>query len=464
MPIRFVTGKPGAGKGLVSMNTIIEELRTTKRPIITNFAIKMEPWVNARGEPQLGLRNHLLNKYGETFHAENRIFLLDEKQAGRFFLYRAFLVDAKELKYELKVASFRAREGKDGEEELIDFDPSLLSQSGGCLYVIDEAWMFWGARNWQKTGTALLFYNNQHRKVGDDTLIVTQHTKQIDAMIQRVAQEFWVCRNRSLLRVGIFRQPDDFSVAVFENPPTGAAQEPMNTFKFKLDAKGMASSFDTTAGVGLTGRLQGDVGRRKKGIPFKVLIALMVCVPLLVWYLVHHFLTWGAHKAVSTIELPQVQQPNALHGVTVPPAVPAKVHGFGMDFPVPPGFGNGVLASSQTNLPVKVTGKMFFAGNWVIALSDGRIYDSRDLSIHGVVTPQYVSLNGTNYEYANTADLKPLAAEMKLSTPEPVSSYQPRQVTAVHYQGGNLFPIGTTRVAAGALAQIPEAVVIPAGE
>ncbi len=163
------------------------------------------------------------------------------------------------------------------------FNTDLAAQSGGVLYVVDEAWKFYSARNWQKTGEATLFYAAQHRHFGDDVLIVTQHTKQIDPAIQRVAQDFWVVTNHSKLSMGFFRQPDIFSVAIYDQAPSGSQLKPMSRKIFKLDKKGLAQTYDTSAGVGLTGRMAADVGSRRKGLPWWGLIVLIAVIGFLLY-------------------------------------------------------------------------------------------------------------------------------------------------------------------------------------
>ena len=48
------------------------------------------------------------------------------------------------------------------------------------------------------------------------------------------------------------------------------SKEPMSTREFSLDVAGLAACYDTSAGVGVTGRGDADRGRRLKGIPFWV--------------------------------------------------------------------------------------------------------------------------------------------------------------------------------------------------
>jgi Zonular occludens toxin (Zot) len=263
--ITFVTGKPGAGKGLMAMKLIVDELVNTKRNVITNLAVRILPWINGRGEAMIGLQQFLLKTYGKDFDCLARVWFLHDDQAAEFFLWRVSKTAADGFRLERAKPEILSRGDN---EKVMGFDTDLATQNGSCFYVIDEAWKFWGSRNWQRTGEGVLFYNAQHRKFGDDVLIVTQHTKQIDPAVQRVAQDFWVVRNHGMLSMGIFRQPDAFTVAIYEHPPVGSSQEPMSRKVFTLDRKGIAQTYDTSAGVGLSGKMVADTMRRKKGIPW----------------------------------------------------------------------------------------------------------------------------------------------------------------------------------------------------
>ena len=186
--ISFITGKPGGGKGLLSMQQIVDELVNGQRHIICNTPVRLLPWIFGDGRPMLGLKAYLVLKYRKDFDCEKRVHVLPDEEISCFFLWR--VVEGQLIK-----AKFDSVRKGEGEERITGFDTSLASASGGILYVVDEAWKFYSARNWQKTGDAMLFYSAQHRHFGDDVLIVTQHTKQIDPAIQRVAQDFWVVTN-----------------------------------------------------------------------------------------------------------------------------------------------------------------------------------------------------------------------------------------------------------------------------
>ena len=300
--ISFITGKPGGGKGLLTQQQHVDELEKGKRCIITSLPVRVDPWYNGNWEPMIGLRGFLLKKYGKDFEVGTRVFLLDDDQAAEFFLFR--VIDGKLVKAE---AEYKTT--KDGERRLMSYDTSLAAKSGPVLYSIDEAWKHWGSRNWQKTGEGMLFYGAQHRHFGDDVLIVTQHTKQIDPAIQRVAQDFWVVRNHGKMSFGMFRQPAVFSVCIYDQAPTGAQIEPMSRKLFTLDKAGLAQTYDTSAGVGLAGRMVADVGARTKGLPWYFMLVVVFGLLALIWvgikfgsHLVTHVLVKSGPPITKAIE------------------------------------------------------------------------------------------------------------------------------------------------------------------
>lgn len=365
MAISFVTGKPGGGKGLVCMRAIIDELRNGDRPIITNLAVKLLPWVrrmkrngSVKWVPQLGLKSFLLKEYGKDFDCEKRVHLLSDEQAGEFYLYR---VSNGEL---IKADAVRDKDGK-----IVQFDTAPALANSGVLYIVDEAWKFYGAREWQSTGKGVLFYSAQHRKFGDTLLLCTQNTKQVDTALRQVAEDFWVCTNHSKKTLGMFRQPDMFSIKIFDQVPTGTTVEPMSRKLFKLDKKGLGSCYDTAAGVGLAGNGAADIGEKAKGLPAWTVIVFLVIVG---------FVVIGAAKGfgkVTTMMLTPKQS-----GKSAPAQMAGDVKPLMVSGPAP------VKQVSETVESKVVLERVYLTGysklnNELFALSDGRMLKETDAGV-----------------------------------------------------------------------------------
>lgn len=395
MPIHLVCGKPGGGKGLHYARKFEEVLTRTESPIVTNFAIELLPWVNGKGKPQLGLLAYLRYKYhGNTFFSDTRIFRITDEQASKFYLYRPVRdFDKKGVVYHLEEAEAYYKETRDGDRVVSSFDLSIFGRSSPCVYFIDEAWAFWASRHWQKTGDGVQAYNSQHRKAGDEVYIATQHTKQIDPAIPRLCQDFQVCRNGSLLRMGIFRQPSTFKVSIFEDAPTGSImQKPMATEKFKADFKGLAQTYDTTGGVGLAGRLSGD-SPKAKGLPFWVLPILGCLVPVIAYFVLAHGFKWGV-KQVTSVVLPGGSSTNSARGTN-------RVSGVASYF-LPSGFNPGAgtntgsASAAATNEPVRMVGYGGFDDHVFAMLSDGRIFRSGDNHLQ-LLTRDFCVVDGVRF-------------------------------------------------------------------
>jgi hypothetical protein len=236
--IHFIQGKPGGGKSLYSLMQIIEELRTGSRFVCTNLDIKL---------PELN--EYMCSEFGEDKHAHavgaawtDRVRLLTEDESKSFWTCEGPNRDHQE----------RTSEGTDFSKRL----------GHGVLYVIDECHIHFSAREWQKTSKDCMFYCSQHRKLGDDVMLVTQHPEQADKNFRRLAQDFTVLRNMGNETLIGFRFADRFRRATYlaEKKPKDN-QAPQEKGWFKLD-KQVASCYNTTAGVGILARA--DV-KEKKG-------------------------------------------------------------------------------------------------------------------------------------------------------------------------------------------------------
>lgn len=379
MSIHFITGKPGGGKGLVALQKIIDELVNGDRAIITNLALRIEPWirkVSKRGtvvyKPEIGLRNYLLSKYGKDFDCTKRIKLLMDDQTREFFLHRRNCENFIELKPQ-----------RDSNGRCIEFDTAPALQNGGVFYVIDEAWRDFGSRDWQNTGKGVLFYAAQHRKLGDDWLIVTQHTKQIETALRQVAQDYWVCTNHSKLKMGFFRQPDIFSVAIYDQAPTGAALQPMERKVFKLDKAGLGGCYDTAAGVGVSGFASADLNERKTGLPWWVSILMIIAMG----YVILKVCKGAGWLATIGLEKPQVK------AQLVTPVVQKQIQS------VP-----GEAAKDQTTvtnrfssaLAPEVCGSVNLDGKIRFYLTDGQVVSPPQVTSWG---PGFIELNGQRLQY-----------------------------------------------------------------
>ena len=307
-----IIGKPRNGKGRYSAHLIHQELEFSKRRFITNFAVEKYPWVTADHKPRRGLLDFLVEKHGDTFNARERIFRLTDEAISCYFLYRGLskkeienlgekhlqgyrkvtredgvLVESEWQHHndiELYVADHVSHEDKRGKKVVDEYDTRLASASGGHVNMIDEAWKFWPARGWSNTSEALNFHFAQVGKFTDENWLITHRINDVDSILVDRCQDFHVCTNHGKLNFSWFRQPSVFSVAVYSTKPTPSAEPTGGTKIFKQDKFGIMETFDTSAGVGVSGRAMADIGQRAKGVPMWLIpvIGVSVIVAILV--------------------------------------------------------------------------------------------------------------------------------------------------------------------------------------
>lgn len=269
MAIRFITGKPGDGKSMVSTQTLCRQVVQTKRQIVTNLPIIPGP-----------LWAFLRVRYGHEIEPD-RITILNEDEVKQFFLHRGRGWVAPQPK--------ERKEGGDGRIDYANVRRTVTVEAGvlreetlavkdlpSVLYIIDEAHLHFGSRQWADTAQSALFYLSQHRHLGDEVFFVTQHVKQVDSALRRLAQEFWRVTNYGNRYPFGVKLPDYFVVDVFNTEP-GLLAPIIDTRKLKLDVEGLGSCYDTAGGVGMVGGLADTVDKRR-GVPWQAVLGVGVVV------------------------------------------------------------------------------------------------------------------------------------------------------------------------------------------
>lgn len=394
-------GLPGNGKGVMGATMIVEELRLGKRPIITNFATEKLPWVTKHHEPRIGLRSYLLKTYDDDFDCRERIFRVSDMAMQNFYLYRALnrkqveklgaahLVGYRQVlptdgimsdaefrlhqDYQLYVCDHELKTDKHGRGHCDQFNAVLLEHSGPHLNLADECWKFWPARGWQSTSEADVYYNAQHRHFGDDNVYLTQRHNDIDSIIVDRCQECILMTHHGKLSFGIFRQPNVFRVAIYNGRPM-PSKEPMSTRIIRPDVKGLLQTYDTSAGIGISGRGAADTKERKKGgLPFWS----MPLIVLAVLFAIGYGIKGGASYAVGLVNGKKHEKANSakLSG-------PAKTTAENTNRHRPSENSDAVPVERPEEISTGETGRLvcrgyFIAGgNAVAFLSDGSTVDA----------------------------------------------------------------------------------------
>jgi hypothetical protein len=305
--IHGVFGKLGSGKGLLVVDIVAKELLDGFRDVVTNVPLRFMPWVNGQGIPQIGLRSYLIEKLGNDCSEDSadeilkRVLVIEDiDKGGDLFMWRRDGDTGEWFKLEVTKLDDKGR------PERFDAAQIKTRHCAPVLCVTDEAWQFYpNSGGWARV-PLLPFYARQQRKLRDEWFIVTQHPSDVDMVLWNIAQDFWVCRNHGMERMGFFRQPSMFRVIVYlSNPAKGNAIR-SHEFYRRLDKK-ISQCYDTTAGVGITGGFKGDSNQKKSGLHLGWLILAIVLVvvalmsiPLGLRRMVTPFLTQTLSGRVAT--------------------------------------------------------------------------------------------------------------------------------------------------------------------
>jgi len=257
MAVMLITGLPGHGKSYYATLQILEELRRSERYIVTNVPLDLK---------ELGAFCEQYWPEGAEPQLRSRVRLLDTNEAAEFYLYdcEGEITQAKEI-----CAGTGHAWTKDGKPpkaiKVPDFSPRQREEYPGCLYVIDEAHLYFDAHAWQSLGDAISYFISQHRKLRADVLFITQHPAKLAKRLRLDLEEYTVVKNLGKIKgwkgvtlPGWFMRetwpgsPDDDQKGV--EPEKG---------RFRLKAETIGKLYSTAGGVGLAGRV--DTKEKKKG-------------------------------------------------------------------------------------------------------------------------------------------------------------------------------------------------------
>ncbi len=385
--IRFVVGKPRGGKTLYALREyIMDELVFGTRPVLTNVALKL---------PEL-------NEYLQARHPDvtvdlfKRVRILDDSQLKTFWKFRHW--------------------GENSDE--------------GTLIALDEVHLYFNARKWMETGDECLHYLSQHGKLGDDVICITQHPENVDKQFRSVAEDYAVVSNGYTSRLGWFRGMPWFAVRYYHSLPTGSIrQHAFRSEKFQLDAKGIASCYDTAKGVGVSGR-HADKKRRIKGLNPAWAAAGIIALALLGSYAANAFASIGKEKLLPTADK---IAPLTVSGEPQPSSSTPTV--FGRGGPMPPESGGKDGGSGQPTETIWVRGYIVHGAKVSVTLSDGRTLTELDDELESI-RRNSVTVGGKKLYLVQAKDgppkpsLPPKTDEAPAPEPSPTPSPENEPVSA----------------------------------
>jgi hypothetical protein len=286
----------------------------------------------------------------------------------------------------------------------------------GCLYVIDEVHNYFGAREWQATGSDCTWFLSQHRKMGCDVVLVTQHPDQTDKALRRLAQEYMTVRNLSREPIFGFRIANFFRYIRSLNSPTSPNPGAFDSGFIRLKPEVYGKLYDTMAGVGIAGRVSPTV--EKRGIHWAWLLAPVVGVLIFFTWLYTHLDTVSAamhnsfnraffhfgtqamnHSFVPGLPHVSYAADNVSRQVDTAKVVQED---RGEAVPV------DANASATNSVPlVYCTGYCAIPGCVMVFLSDGRIADQKNGDVQ-YIRAEKVGVFGSSFPVYTTAQIEHL--------------------------------------------------------
>lgn len=367
MSVHFISGKPGAGKSLYAMRLLVWELQHTTRTIVTNLCINY------------GNLNAYLTAQGQAIipeqHIRDRVLRIEDEDLKVFFTFRGGGV---------RVRCVSIQEWKAG----VRPDYSVVKDAG-CFYVLDEVHIAFNARAWADTGQEVMYYLSQHRKLGDDVILITQAVLNVDKQMRSVAQDFTYIRNFKKEKAGFFRLPAIFMRRTYLEPagPTSKATE---SGTFTLDVSGVASCYDTAAGVGIHGRASADKNEKSRGLHWAWYVVFILAFIFGLIKGVPPFIEWlvapGGSKRLMPIA--QASAGPGHGGVITNQAAPTH-------------FDNSAPLTFKPKYPkcdtnYWITGRAMLRGGWVVYLNDGTMFTQSRNQIDEM-GEDYAILEGVHY-------------------------------------------------------------------
>jgi len=318
MAITFISGKPGGGKSLLAVKLIAEELQRTQRTVVTNVSLKLD-----------ALNEYLAAGKGPPVDVLRRVRIIDRDELSTFWCHRGRAQgEALEPWTDLPAPDC----SKTGRGET-DF----RANPGPVFYVLDEIHTAFNARAWMQTGIGATWYTSQHRKLGDDIVLISQNPEQVDKQLRMLSQDWVYVTNLGRLKMlALFALPTRIMATTFAGPK-GPGQPVQSFHTYAIPSPGLADCYDTGAGVGLLGGgLDADRNRKKSGLSLWLLPIVAALFVILLLQIPRAFSAVGswfiasastvgprvekqAQQSLAAMATPQPHNPEPPRAVTPPP-------------------------------------------------------------------------------------------------------------------------------------------------
>jgi len=254
LSVSLITGLPRHGKSYYAVLQCLEELRRSERYVVTNLPL------------DLAELQSFCDQWIEKFvDVSARVRVLSAAETAEFWLYDPggdickgnllFKPEVKEWQRSLKPRR---------EIYVPDFSSRQHPGYPGCLAVIDEAHIFFDSHHWQEIGTDCSYFISQHGHLRYDIMFITQHPSKLAKRLKVDLEEWTVVTNLGKVKQwqGV-TLPGWFMRQTYAGSPDDPQPGIPETGRFCLKAETVGKLYSTSAGVGLSGRV--DTEEKKVG-------------------------------------------------------------------------------------------------------------------------------------------------------------------------------------------------------
>lgn len=341
------------------MKWLIHDLRTTECAIVTNLAVKFDPWVLG-GKVQMGLDEYLRRVGYKGRPARERVRILDDDQVKHFWRCRA--------KTDMPPAEL------DPQKNLVSFP---VPQDDGVIYYIDELHDHFNSHEWLKVGKEALYYISKHRHFADDVWGISQAMGNVVKQFRVLIQETHLVRNLAYEKWGAFKVGTTTIVKVFMYCPVQfKGEQAMYSMRIRFGVGGIQETYNTAAAA-KGSQSKGDVGKSHvKGIPWWIGVLGFVAALVGLWWAsgaIPKAILDRGKKASDSVTTNLVQRMES--------GIEAEVHA-----------GESVLQKAESQVllsadqakekllqdfkPLYMQGYCQVGNEWFVLLSDGRVLRS----------------------------------------------------------------------------------------
>lgn len=359
MSCSLVTGLPRHGKSYFGTLQALEELRRSERYVVTNLPLDLK---------EVGKFCEIADGMPVESRMRGRLRMLTTQETCEFWLYDPEGEIVKGVKlFEPQPREWHRSLKPRSAIMVPDFSRRQDPDYPGVLYIIDEAHLFFDAHHWQEIGDDASYFISQHGHMRTDILFITQHPGKLAKRLKLDLEEWTAVTNLGRVKgwKGV-TLPGWFVRETYAGKPDDPKPGEPERGRFRLKPDSIGKLYSTSAGVGLSGRV--DTQEKKRGKHWSkwaiyggVGAVLMLLLPIFglraLGALVHRGV--GGYLEGSTGISKRVSGPdNKLAGALVPSRLPA---------PAPPA--GAALATPPAPPQPLVVG----LSKWGVCLDDGRV-------------------------------------------------------------------------------------------